>query len=456
MGTFLPQEIIRQKRDGSTLSDEDIRRFVAGITDHSVSEGQIAALAMAIFFRNMTAPEQAALTQAMTDSGRVLDWGTMDLHGPLVDKHSTGGVGDKVSLMLAPIVAACGAHVPMISGRGLGHTGGTLDKLESIPGYIATPDLASFMRITKEVGCSIIGQTGELAPADRRFYGIRDVTATVESIPLITASILSKKLAAGLNGLVMDVKFGSGAFMRNFDDARELAVNIARVAAEAGLPTTAVLTDMNEVLGATAGNALEVMETVEFLRGDYQEPRLRACTIELAAQMLALVGIADTNEAAHEKANAALEEGRAAEVFQRMVSAHGGPGDFVDNPAGHLGEAPHSQAVYPQESGYIGEVDARGMGVAVVGLGGGRTRADQDIDPAVGLTKIRGIGAEVGPDAPIAIVHARSEADAEAASRAILAAVTLSDTAPGTTRDIIGEVIPASTIETEAETGMGE
>ena len=274
MSPFLPQEIIRQKRDSEELGENAIRRMVVGIADGSVSDSQIAAFAMAVYLNGMTNTEQATLTHAMTHSGRVLDWSGAALDGPIVDKHSTGGVGDKVSLILAPIAAACGAVVPMISGRGLGHSGGTLDKLQAIPGYNATPSLDEFMKITQKVGCSIIGQTGELAPADKRLYAIRDVTATVESFPLITASILSKKLAAGLGGLVMDVKFGSGAFMTDAGRARALAENIVAVAGESGVPTRAVLTDMNQVLGRTAGNALEVMETIGFLAGNDREARL--------------------------------------------------------------------------------------------------------------------------------------------------------------------------------------
>ena len=276
MSPLLPQEIIRTKRNGEALDERSIASFVAGIADGSLSEGQVAAFAMAVFLNGMEAGEQAALTRAMTNSGSILDWRRVGLEGPVVDKHSTGGVGDKVSLMLAPIVAACGAYVPMISGRGLGHSGGTMDKLESIPGYDTMPDLGTFMRNVREIGCSIIGQTSELAPADQRLYAIRDITATVESVPLITASILSKKLAAGLDHLVMDVKFGSGAFMGGADDSRALALNIVNIASSAGLPTTALLTDMNQVLGHTAGNALEVMETIDFLTGREREDQPRA------------------------------------------------------------------------------------------------------------------------------------------------------------------------------------
>ena len=277
----LPQEIIRAKRDGRALSEAEIGEFIAGLTSGAVSEGQAAAFAMAVFFRGMSLEERVGLTRAMTRSGATLDWSALKLPGPVVDKHSTGGVGDNVSLMLAPMLAACGAYVPMISGRGLGHTGGTLDKLDSIPGYVSQPDLALFRRVVAEAGCAIIGQTADLAPADRRLYAIRDVTATVESIALITASILSKKLAAGLKALVMDVKTGSGAFMPTLEGARDLAESIASVANAAGLPTVALITNMGEPLASAAGNAVEVLNAVDYLTGAKRDPRLHAVTLAL-------------------------------------------------------------------------------------------------------------------------------------------------------------------------------
>jgi thymidine phosphorylase len=264
---MLPQEIIRAKRDGRALTAAEIDEFIAGLTSGAVTEGQVAAFAMAVFFRGMEIDERVHLTRAMMRSGDTLDWSGAKLPGPLVDKHSTGGVGDNVSLMLAPMLAACGAYVPMISGRGLGHTGGTLDKLDSIPGYATQPDIATFRRVVAEAGCAIIGQTADLAPADKRLYAVRDVTATVESIALITASILSKKLAAGLQALVMDVKTGSGAFMPTREGSRELARSIAHVATRAGLPTVALITDMNEPLASAAGNAVEVQNAVDYLTG---------------------------------------------------------------------------------------------------------------------------------------------------------------------------------------------
>ena len=414
---MLPQEIIRRKRDGEVLSAEEIAAMVRGIADNSVSEAQIAAFAMAVFFRGMTLDERVALTRAMTNSGTVLDWGGL---APVLDKHSTGGVGDKVSLMLAPMVAACGGFVPMISGRGLGHTGGTLDKLGAIPGYVATPDLDTLRRVVREVGCAIIGQTGDLAPADKRFYATRDVTATVESVPLITASILSKKLAAGLQGLVMDVKCGNGAFADSRAMALELAHNIVSVAGGAGLKTTALVTDMNQVLGTTVGNALEVMEAVRYLRGDAsdvaREPRQHAITLALGAEMLVLGGLAANTKDATQQLQAALESGAAAERFARMVAALGGPGDLLERPDAYLPAAPVHVPVPALRSGILSAMQTRDVGLAVVELGGGRRRAEDTIDTRVGLSQVQPLGTRLAAGEPIAWVHA---ADAASASRAV-------------------------------------
>jgi thymidine phosphorylase len=414
---LLPQEIIRKKRDGGTLSPEEIAFLIGGLGDGSVTEGQVAAFAMAVFFRGMDMDERVALTLAMRDSGDVLDW--PDADGPVLDKHSTGGVGDNVSLMLAPIVAACGGVVPMISGRGLGHTGGTLDKLDSIPGYRSQPDPQLLRLAIREAGCAIIGQTGALAPADGRFYAIRDVTATVESVPLITASILSKKLAAGLQGLVLDVKTGSGAFMAGFEAAKELADSLVAVANRAGLRTTALVTDMNEPLAPVAGNAVEVMNAVAFLAGVERPPRVKAVVMALACEMLTLGGIAGTAADAEAKANTALDQGRAAEVFQRMVGALGGPADFIERPAAHLPVAAIVQAVDPAAPGTVSAIDTRALGLAVVALGGGRTRPQDKIDHAVGLTELAGIGEPVGAHRPLCLVHARDEATAAAAAATV-------------------------------------
>lgn len=422
---MLPQEVIRAKRDGRKLSAEAISAFIAGLAAGTVGEGQAAAFAMAVLFRGMDADERAALTRAMADSGTRLRWEGLD--GPVVDKHSTGGVGDKVSLMLAPIVAACGAYVPMISGRGLGHTGGTLDKLDSIPGYRTDPDLATFERVVRDAGCAIIGQTDDLAPADRRLYAIRDVTATVESPPLITASILSKKLAAGLGGLVMDVKCGSGAFMDDLGKARDLADALTETARRAGLPTVALITDMNQVLGRTAGNALEVADAVAFLTGTAREPRTLDVTLALAGEMLALGGLCDDAQAGRATALGALEDGRAAEVFARMVAALGGPADLLERPDSHLRRAAVSVPVHPQAPGTVVRVDTRGLGLAVIELGGGRRQATDPIDHAVGLSDIAGLGEAVGPDAPLAVIHAGDADTATAVAETVRAAYTLGD-----------------------------
>lgn len=421
---MLPQELIRAKRDGGRLPAGAIAGFVAGLSNGSIGEGQAAAFAMAVFFQGLDADERAALTRAMAESGRVLAW--RGLPGPVLDKHSTGGVGDKVSLMLAPMVAACGGYVPMISGRGLGHTGGTLDKLDAIPGYATSPDLATFERVVRGTGCAVIGQTDDLAPADRRLYAIRDVTATVESIPLIVASILSKKLAAGLQGLVMDVKAGSGAFMTGLDDARALADAIAETANRAGLPTVALVTDMNQVLGRSAGNALEVREAIAFLTGADREPRLLEVTLALAGEMLALGGLVDDPRAGVDRARAALVDGRAAERFARMVTALGGPTDLLERPDTHLPTAAIVRPVLPVDAGTVAAIDTRALGLAVIELGGGRRRVTDAIDHAVGLDGVAGIGAAVDAGRPIALVHARSEADAARAAEAVRRAVTIS------------------------------
>jgi thymidine phosphorylase len=433
----LPQEVIRAKRDGRALTDQEIAFFVAGITDGSISEGQAAAFAMAVFFRGMTRTETVALTCAMRDSGSVLDWSDADLPGPPLDKHSTGGVGDKLSLMLAPIVAACGGAVPMISGRGLGHSGGTLDKMDAIPGYTTAPDNATFRRVVREVGCAVIGQTSDLAPADRRLYAIRDVTATVESIPLITSSILSKKLAAGLRGLVMDVKLGSGAFMRTAQDARALAESIVAVANGAGCRTTALLTDMNEVLGRTAGNAVEVREAIAYLAGEggpdareAREPRQHEATMALSAELLVTGGLFASVADARAACERALASGEAAERFSRMVAALGGPADLLERPDAYLPLPEVTIPVLPACAGFVVAEDARAIGLAIVGMGGGRVRADQRIDHAVGFTRVAPVGAAVGPERPLCLVHARSAAQAEVAAAEVRAAITVGDEPP--------------------------
>ena len=427
---MLPQEIIRRKHDGAALSAEEIAFMSTGIADGSIGESQCAAFAMAIFFRGMSMDERVALTRAMRDSGTVVDWSAADLPGPLLDKHSTGGVGDTVSLMLAPMVAACGGYVPMISSRGLGHTGGTLDKLASIPGYNVAPGLASLRRVVIDAGCAIIGQTDDLAPADRRLYAIRDITATVESVPLITASILAKKLAAGLQGLVMDVKCGSGAFADSLEMARDLAHSIVTVASGAGLPTTALITDMNQVLAPAAGNAVEVRLTVDYLKGVTDGGRLQEVVMALGIEMLLLGGLADTPDAAAAKLENARDSGAAAERFARMTAALGGPNNLMEKPQVHLAEAPVVRPALSDRTSIVTAMNARDIGLAVVELGGGRRRAEDRIDPAVGLTDIVAVGETVDSDRPLALVHARSDDDAKRAAMALNLAIQVGDGEP--------------------------
>ena len=425
---MLTAELIRRKRDGGELSADEISSLVSGIADGSVTDAQVGALAMAIFWRGMSAAERVALTGAMTRSGDVLDWSSAGLHGPVLDKHSTGGVGDKVSLLLAPILAACGAFVPMISGRGLGHTGGTLDKLESIPGYdvFLSPD--RLRAAVARVGCAIVGQTGRLAPADRRLYAIRDATGTVESIPLIVGSILSKKLAAGLGGLVMDVKFGSGAMMPEVDRARELAQAIVDVAVGNGLPTVALLTDMNQVLGRTAGNAVEVRESIDHLTGAARDERLLEVTVALAAELLVLGGLQPDVSAARGAAIGALRSGAAAERFGAMIVELGGPAGLIDAPSRHLPSAQVVQPIEPDAPGVVSSVDGRAVGVAIVALGGGRAREDDAVDHSVGLTEVAALGERVEPGGrPLALVHARDEDSARRAADAVRSAYAVGD-----------------------------
>lgn len=427
-GHFLPQEIIRQKRDGGALERDAIYSFIQGVTDGRVSDGQIGAFAMASLLNGMSRDETIALTLAMRDSGTVLQWPEIDR--PILDKHSTGGVGDNVSLMLAPILAACGAAVPMISGRGLGHTGGTLDKLDAIPGYQSEPDEALFRQTVRDVGCAIIGQTSNLAPADKRLYAIRDVTATVESIPLITASILSKKLAAGLERLVLDVKFGSGAVATTPKEAKILAQSLVDVACGAGLPTQALLTNMDQPLAGCAGNALEVRAAIDFLAGHHQPPRLKEVTIALATVLLASSDLVKSQDDAKAKVCAALDSGRAAEIFERMVHALGGPSDLLSKADTHLSKAPFVQPIYAPKEGYIHHWDSRAIGMLVVKLGGGRRHPQDILDYAVGISDIAPIGAKITQHDPIAILHFRDQDQLAMAQSLLSQSITLSDEKP--------------------------
>lgn len=425
---MLPQEIIRRKRDGNELSTEELRFFADGIASNSISEGQIAAFAMAVYFQGMNPEEAAALTLAMRDTGEALNWQDLDLSGPVVDKHSTGGVGDSVSLMLGPMIAACGAYVPMISGRGLGHTGGTLDKLDSIPGYNSTPDTNLFRKTVCECGVAIIGQTANLAPADKRFYATRDITATVESIPLITASILSKKLAAGLEYLVMDIKTGSGAFMPCHEASRELARSITETANAAGVKTSSILTDMNQCLGFNAGNALEIREAIEFLTGKHQCTKLKEVVFALSSELLIIANIARDTSHARDQLNNALESGSAAETFARMITALGGPANLIDHYDNLLPRAPVIRPLMSSTQGYVNHIDTRALGLCVVQLGGGRTRAQDSIDPAVGLENVISIGDST--DLPLATIHAPDETTWQAAASALQNCITIGHSQP--------------------------
>ncbi|MDQ8189237.1 thymidine phosphorylase [Roseibacillus persicicus] len=435
---MLPQEIIRKKRDGKALSKDEVLFFASGIGDNSISEGQIAAFAMAVFFKGMSLDERVALTEGMRDSGSVLRWEGMD--GPVIDKHSTGGVGDNVSLMLGPLIAACGGFVPMISGRGLGHTGGTLDKLDSIPGYNTSPDEKVLRKVVADCGVAIIGQTGELAPADKRFYATRDVTATVESIDLITASILSKKLAAGLQALVMDVKTGNGAFMATYEDSHALAESIVGVANGAGVKTSALITDMNEPLCSAAGNALEVRDAISYLTGSNKRSRLHEVVMELSAELLVLGGLHQDNESARTALEEALSSGRAAEVFAQMVSGLGGPTDLLEKVDDYLPAAPIVKDVIAPAAGYLDAIDTRGLGLAVVELGGGRRRAEDSIDYAVGLSDFAERGQAVAAGDLLCRVHAQSEDTAEAAIQQVLAAIPIAEQKPSLS-DPVSEVL---------------
>ena len=422
-----PREILGRKRNGEALPDAEVDAFVRGLVDGSWSDAQAGAMAMAVFLNGMTRDETVALTSAMTSSGEVLDWRGAGLPGPVLDKHSTGGVGDKVSLVLAPIVAACGGCVPMISGRGLGHTGGTLDKLDTIPGYRTSASVAQLREVVLAAGCAIVGQSAELAPADRRLYAMRHATNTVESIPLITASILSKKLAAGLQGLVLDVKTGNGAFAAERTMAMALARSLVDVANGAGLPTRAWITDMSQVLGTTAGNALEVREAIGFLDGTRCEPRLLQVTRVLAAELLQLGGIARNHETACAMVDSVLADGRALDRFARMVSASGGPADFVEHHARYLAAAPVQRAVTAREGGWLVSVATRDLGLLVMELGGGRRQEGDTIDASVGLEVLVRVGERVEPGQVLAMVHARDAAGAKLAEARLRAALEVAD-----------------------------
>ncbi|RWR09853.1 thymidine phosphorylase [Paenirhodobacter populi] len=416
--------IIAALRARGRLSPEAAGWFARGLASGEVTDAQAGAFAMAVLMGGLDTAGRVALTGAMRDSGQVLDW---DLPGPVVDKHSTGGIGDSVSLLLAPALACCGVYVPMISGRGLGHTGGTLDKLEAIPGYRTAIDADGLRRVVEETGCAIVAAGGDLAPADRRLYAIRDESATVESIDLITASILSKKLAAGLEALVLDVKVGSGAFLPDMDQARALARALVETANGAGCRTSALITDMSQSLGHSAGNALEVLEVMETLTGSAVNEALWDVTAALGGELLALAGRAKDMDEGAAMIDAALQSGRAAERFGKMVAALGGPADFVERYPDRLPSAPQLAPVPAPRAGFVTQVNARALGEAVVALGGGRLKATDRVNPSVGLTGLAVIGEEMEEGEPLALIHASSRADADAAIAAVLAAYELGE-----------------------------
>ena len=415
--------IIAKVRDKENPSREELTWFASGLASGAVSDAQAGAFAMAVVVNGLGDAGRVALTQGMRDSGDVMTW---DLPGPVIDKHSTGGVGDCVSLILAPVLAACGAYVPMISGRGLGHTGGTLDKLEAIPGLNINVSDKQLRLMTREVGCAIVSATGQIAPADRRLYAIRDVTATVESVDLITASILSKKLAAGLESLILDVKCGSGAFMKTPETARALARGLVDTANGAGCQTAALITDMNQPLAPALGNAVEVGICMEVLAGDATAaPRLYDLTVGLCAQLLMMQG--EDTAAAVSKVKSAISSGSAMERFAQMIAALGGPPDMAHDWHTHLPKAPVVGEVTAPETGHIVAIDGEALGLTVVGLGGGRKIETDRINPAVGLTEMVSLGTAVTRGDPLCVVHAADEDTAVEAAMAVQAAITIGD-----------------------------
>lgn len=418
-----PADIIRIKRDGGELDATAIASFVDAVARDKISEAQIGAFLMAVYQRGLTSAEQALLTLAMRDSGEVLDWEA--LNGPVLDKHSTGGVGDLVSLVLGPLMAACGVYVPMISGRGLGHTGGTLDKLESIPGFNVHLDLDAMHRVVAEVGFAMVGQGPDLAPADRRMYAVRDVTATVSSIPLIVSSILSKKLAEGLDGLVLDVKTGNGAFMQDHTSSRQLAETITQVASVAGLSCKALITDMNQPLAWTAGNALEMREAIAFMNGGARHPRVETVVLALGAEMLVMGGIADSPEAAEDCMRDRLDSGAAVERFARMVALQGGPSDLIENMDQYLQGAPVVRPLQADEDGHIAGIDTWEVGHCVKELGGGRNKVGDTIDSRVGLSELLSVGDEVSRSQVLAVIHAATDQDWQQAAASLSQSIRL-------------------------------
>jgi len=426
---MIPQEIIRKKRDKQVLSKEEISQFVKGLTDGTFSEAQIAAMSMAIFSNGMIPEETVYLTEAMTQSGDIISWGDIIDSKLVCDKHSTGGVGDKTSIVLAPILAACGLYVPMISGRGLGHTGGTLDKFDSIPGYETQPDLETFKRVVKDVGCAIIGQTSNLAPADKKLYSIRDVVGTVESLPLITSSILSKKIASGLQSLVLDVKVGNGSFNSNIDIARDLSRSLVNVAKGAGLKCEAILTDMNQILGKSAGHTLEMLECIKFIKNENKDPRLEKITYELITSLLMMVHEISKHEAV-KKINEVISNGLAAEKFEMMVTALGGPSNILSSYEKDLKINAIKNDIFIEEKGWVERIETRQLGLILIELGGGRKQVTDKINFSVGYENVASIGEKIDPSKPILTLYSQTKEDYENVRKKICESFIVTENEP--------------------------
>ena len=423
---MIPQEIIRKKRDKLSLSEDEVKLFVNGLTDNSFSDAQIAAMSMAIFQNGMTAEETVWMTHAMKNSGDTLEWQDIVDSDLVCDKHSTGGVGDKTSLLLAPILAACDLFIPMISGRGLGHTGGTLDKFDSIPGYNTKPDIDVFRQVVKDVGCAIIGQTSNLAPADKKLYSIRDIVGTVESLPLITSSILSKKIASGLKTLVLDVKVGNGSFNSTLEIAQNLAHSLVNVAKGAGLECEAILTNMNQVLGRSAGHSLEVIECIEYLTSSKRDSKLETITNELASSNLMMIKNISKEESL-KQINTVLANGKAAEKFERMINALGGSNSFLSTYKKELSNNTFVQDIYLEKQGWIKEIKTRDLGLLLIELGGGRKQVDDKINYHVGYDNVLGVGECVNSSTPVIKVYANSKDDFNKVKNSIINCFIVSD-----------------------------
>jgi len=423
---MIPQEIIRKKRDKISLSEDEVKLFVNGLTDNSFSDTQIAAMSMAIFQNGMTAEETVWMTHAMKNSGDTLEWQDIIDSDLVCDKHSTGGVGDKTSLLLAPILAACDLFIPMISGRGLGHTGGTLDKFDSIPGYNTKPDIDVFRQVVKDVGCAIIGQTSNLAPADKKLYSIRDIVGTVESLPLITSSILSKKIASGLKTLVLDVKVGNGSFNSTLEIAQNLAHSLVNVAKGAGLECEAILTNMNQVLGRSAGHSLEVIECIEYLTSSKRDSKLETITNELASSNLMMIKNISKEESL-KQINTVLANGKAAEKFERMINALGGSNSFLSTYKKELSNNTFVQDIYLEKQGWIKEIKTRDLGLLLIELGGGRKQVDDKINYHVGYDNVLGVGECVNSSTPVIKVYANSKDDFNKVKNSIINCFIVSD-----------------------------